>query len=63
MMIFFSGCQKNWMRKHRLSEHIQSWLSATTQPIESRGRKGLSQETKQLIYDGWHTYSKLTIDR
>ena len=57
--------QKLDKRPHRLQQHrLQfSWLSVTTEPIESRGRKGLSLETKQRIVDGWHEHSMVTVDR
>ena len=55
--------QKLDKRPHRLQQVISSWLSVTTEPIESRGRKGLSLETKQRIVDGWHEHSMVTVDR
>ena len=50
-------------RKHRLAETIHHWLSVTTESLETRGRKGLSQEERQSIFDAWHEYSIVTVDR
>ena len=36
--------QKLGRRKCRLSQTIRSWLSVTTESLEARGRKGLSEE-------------------
>ena len=47
--------KKLYMCKPRLSSHIQAWLSVTTECMELRGRKGLMPETKQAIYNTWHT--------
>ena len=49
--------QKLGKRKHRLIEMMTGWLSATSEPLEKRGRKSLPIETKQLIFDVWHTHS------
>ena len=38
-------------RKCRLSQTIRSWLSVTTESLEARGRKGLSEEKKQTLFD------------
>lgn len=51
------------MRKERLQNHIQSWLTTTTEPLDMRGKKGLSQETQQLIVDAWLKESMITVDR
>ena len=39
------------------------WLNATTEPLESRGRKKLSPVKQQAIFDNWHIYSMVTVDR
>ena len=50
-------------RPERLQKLFSTWLSVTTEPIESRGQKGLSNETKQVIIDSWHENSIVTVDR
>ena len=42
---------------------MYSWLDATTEPLEPRGRKKLSPVKQQSIFDNWHIYSMVTVDR
>lgn len=56
-------CKKTDRRPCRIEELMKTWLSETAEPLEHRGRRGLSLDTKQLIFDMWHKYSVVTVDR
>ena len=50
-------------KPHRLEKIISLWLSVTTEPLESRGRKGLSKDAQQTILNAWLNESMITVDR
>ena len=49
--------------KRKLSKIILVWHNVTTEPLEKRGRKKLSSEKQKAVFDAWHTYSIVTVDR
>ena len=42
---------------------INDWLSVTTEPLEKRGRKKLPDNLRNLVFNAWHEYSIVTVDR
>ena len=60
---FFSWfCRKIGKRKYRVADILNDYLTVST-VLETRGRKGLSLASRQSIYDAWHEYSIVTVDR
>ena len=55
--------QKLDMCQYRLKSYIESWVTITSEPLETRGRKGLSEELQQQIVNAWLSESMITVDR
>ena len=54
--------QKLDMCQYRLKSYIESWVTITSEPLETRERKGLSEESQQQIVNAWLSESMITVD-
>ena len=55
--------QKFDMCQYCLKSYIESWVTITSEPLETRGRKCLSEELQQQIVNAWLSESMITVDR